>query len=85
MPQTTQQTSQQTTERNRRIVLAQRPNGLPDDNTLRLEDASVPEPASGEVLLRTVYLSLDPYMRGRMNDAKSVSYTHLTLPTICSV
>ena len=65
------QTTQQTTERNRRIVLAQRPNGLPDDNTLRLEDASVPEPASGEVLLRTMYLSLDPYMRGRMNDAKS--------------
>ena len=65
------QTSQQTPERNRRIVLAQRPNGLPDDNTLRLEDIAVPAPGSGEVLLRTVYLSLDPYMRGRMNDAKS--------------
>ncbi len=71
MSQTTQQTSQQTPERNRRIVLAQRPHGLPDDNTLRLEDVEVPVPSSGEVLLRTVYLSLDPYMRGRMNDAKS--------------
>lgn len=56
---------------NRRVVLAQRPNGLPDDNTLRLENAEVPTPADGEMLLRTEYLSLDPYMRGRMNDAKS--------------
>lgn len=56
---------------NRRIVLAERPNGLPNDNTLRLEEGVVPEPSSGEMLLRTRYLSLDPYMRGRMNDAKS--------------
>ena len=56
---------------NRRIVLAERPNGLPDDNTLQLEQGGVPEPKTGEMLLRTRYLSLDPYMRGRMNDAKS--------------
>lgn len=61
----------QTTNTNRRIVLAKRPKGLPDDETLRLETAPVPEPGPGEMLLRTVYLSLDPYMRGRMSDAKS--------------
>ena len=56
---------------NRRIVLAERPAGLPDEKTLRLETADLPTAGAGEMLLRTVYLSLDPYMRGRMNDAKS--------------
>ncbi|MEP3346821.1 MAG: NADP-dependent oxidoreductase [Litoreibacter sp.] len=56
---------------NRRIVLAERPTGLPDENTLRLENTDIPQAGAGEMLLRTVYLSLDPYMRGRMNDAKS--------------
>ena len=56
---------------NRRVVLAERPQGLPDDNTLRLEKTVIPTAGAGEMLLRTVYLSLDPYMRGRMNDAKS--------------
>jgi alcohol dehydrogenase len=56
---------------NRRVVLANRPQGTPDENTLRLEEAAIPQPGEGEMLLRTVYLSLDPYMRGRMNDAKS--------------
>ena len=56
---------------NRRIVLNERPQGLPDDNTLRLEESPLPVAGSGEMLLRTEYLSLDPYMRGRMNDAKS--------------
>ena len=56
---------------NRRIVLAQRPHGLPDENTLRLESVDVPIPQPGQMLLRTRYLSLDPYMRGRMNDSKS--------------
>ena len=56
---------------NRRIVLNQRPVGEPDENTLRLEEAAVPEAGDGEMLLRTIWLSLDPYMRGRMNDAKS--------------
>lgn len=61
----------QTSTDNRRIVLAQRPKGLPDENTLRLESVPVPKPGPDEMLLRTEYLSLDPYMRGRMNDAKS--------------
>ena len=56
---------------NRRIVLNERPHGVPDENTLRLEQSPMPVPGSGEMLLRTEYLSLDPYMRGRMNDAKS--------------
>lgn len=56
---------------NRRIVLAQRPAGLPDQNTLRIESVDIPVPGENEMLLRTAYLSIDPYMRGRMNDAKS--------------
>lgn len=61
----------QSSTSNRRIVLAERPTGLPDDKTLKLEDSTVPKPGDGEMLLRTEYLSLDPYMRGRMNDAAS--------------
>ena len=56
---------------NGRIVLAERPNGLPSKKTLRIETVEVPQINAGEVLLRTIYLSIDPYMRGRMNDAKS--------------
>ena len=56
---------------NRRIVLASRPQGEPTAENFRLETVNKPTPQSGEVLLRAVYLSLDPYMRGRMNDAKS--------------
>jgi len=56
---------------NRRIVLAQRPSGAPATPDFRLENAAVPEPAAGQVLLRTLILSLDPYMRGRMNDSAS--------------
>jgi NADPH-dependent curcumin reductase CurA len=56
---------------NRRVVLAARPRGAPVASDFRVEDAAVPEPADGEVLLRTLYLSLDPYMRGRMNEARS--------------
>lgn len=61
----------QSAKTNRRIVLAERPVGLPDENTLRLEQTDIPSIAEGQMLLRTAYLSLDPYMRGRMNDAKS--------------
>jgi NADPH-dependent curcumin reductase CurA len=56
---------------NLRIVLASRPHGEPTSDNFRLETAPVPEPDEGEVLLRTRYLSLDPYMRGRMSAAKS--------------
>jgi NADPH-dependent curcumin reductase CurA len=56
---------------NRRLILAERPVGEPTAATLRLETAPVPQPGPGQMLLRTVYLSLDPYMRGRMSDAPS--------------
>jgi hypothetical protein len=56
---------------NRRIVLARRPQGLPVDADFRLETLPVPTPAPGQVLLRTLYLSLDPYMRGRMSEGPS--------------
>jgi NADPH-dependent curcumin reductase len=52
---------------NRRIVLARRPQGAPTEEDFRLERLPPPDPAPGQVLLRTRYLSLDPYMRGRMN------------------
>ena len=56
---------------NRRIVLARRPRGVPTEADFRLETHPVPAPAAGQVLLRTRYLSLDPYMRGRMNEGPS--------------
>jgi NADPH-dependent curcumin reductase CurA len=55
----------------RRIVLASRPVGEPKPADFRLEEYPVPQPGPGEVLLRTKWLSLDPYMRGRMSDAPS--------------
>jgi len=61
----------QNSEKNRKIILAERPFGAPDESTLRLETSEKPIAGAGEMLLRTVYLSLDPYMRGRMNDSKS--------------
>jgi NADPH-dependent curcumin reductase len=57
--------------KNRRIVLAARPAGAPADTDFRLEETDVPSPGNGQVLLRTLYLSLDPYMRGRMNAGPS--------------
>ncbi|MBS0366771.1 MAG: NADP-dependent oxidoreductase [Proteobacteria bacterium] len=56
---------------NRRVLLARRPRGEPVEADFRLEQGAVPQPAAGQVLLRTRYLSLDPYMRGRMNDTPS--------------
>jgi len=54
-----------------RIVLASRPVGEPKASDFRLEEAPMPTPGTGEILLRTIWLSLDPYMRGRMSDAAS--------------
>jgi NADPH-dependent curcumin reductase len=61
----------QLNDKNRQIVLANRPVGVPAADTLRMDIGEVPSPENDEMLLRTEYLSLDPYMRGRMNDAKS--------------
>ena len=56
---------------NRAIVLNSRPIGPPTSQNFRLEETSIPTVSTGQVLLRTQYLSLDPYMRGRMSDGPS--------------
>jgi NADPH-dependent curcumin reductase CurA len=61
----------QPSQKNKRIVLASRPAGAPTKDNFRLEEIARPVPKEGEMLLRTIYLSLDPYMRGRMSDAPS--------------
>ena len=61
----------QDTYMNRRIVLNSRPNGAPTPDNFRLESLAIPSLAAGQVLLKTQYLSLDPYMRGRMSDSAS--------------
>src|SRR5271154_3154487 len=53
------------------IVLAARPKGKPELTDFRLEETTIPTPTAGQVLLGVQYLSLDPYMRGRMDDRKS--------------
>jgi NADPH-dependent curcumin reductase CurA len=55
----------------REIHLAARPNGVPLPSDFSLVEVDVPDPAEGEVLIRNAYMSVDPYMRGRMNDARS--------------
>jgi len=57
--------------RNRRVLLASRPSGWVDEGNFRIEESALPQPAEGEVLVKNLWLSLDPYMRGRMSDAKS--------------
>ena len=55
----------------RQFTLASRPHGAPTNENFELKNVELPSLKDGEVLLRTIYLSLDPYMRGRMSDAKS--------------
>jgi NADPH-dependent curcumin reductase CurA len=57
--------------KNRRIVLASRPSGMPTAENFRFEDVGIPELQDGQVLVRTLFISVDPYMRSRMNDRKS--------------
>ena len=56
---------------NRQIVLRSRPVGLPKPGDFELVESPVPAPKDGEILTRTLYLSLDPYMRGRISGVKS--------------
>ncbi len=63
--------NEQNSENNRQWVLASRPVGAPKLSDFNFVESDKPTPKEGELLLRTVYLSLDPYMRGRMNDAES--------------
>jgi NADPH-dependent curcumin reductase CurA len=60
-----------TTGMNLQVLLASRPHGWPTEDNFRLVESAMPQIGDGEVLLRGLYLSLDPYMRGRMNDAPS--------------
>ena len=59
------------TTTNRQIVLAARPAGLPTTSDFRVESQPIPTPQQGELRVRTLDLSVDPYMRGRMNDVAS--------------
>jgi hypothetical protein len=56
---------------NRQIILVKRPAGMPDESCFKLVEIPIPEPAKGQVLIRAKYISVDPYMRGRMKDRKS--------------
>ena len=58
-------------EINQRFVLASRPAGMPAPENFRLESVPVPEPGEGQITVRVLYLSVDPYMRGRIKDAAS--------------
>ncbi|MGC8523729.1 MAG: NADP-dependent oxidoreductase [Acidibrevibacterium sp.] len=53
------------------VVLRRRPVGAPTPDIFAIEESAMPEPAEGQVLTRTLFLSIDPYMRGRLSDAKS--------------
>ena len=55
----------------KKILLASRPEGTPDSSNFKFENETVPEVKDGELLLKTEYVSVDPYLRGRMSDAKS--------------
>ncbi|EAR57385.1 Putative NADP-dependent oxidoreductase [Photobacterium sp. SKA34] len=59
------------TATNRQLLLASRPVGAPTPENFHLKETKIPTPQQGELLLKAVYLSLDPYMRGRMSDKKS--------------
>ena len=60
------------THTNRRFLLASRPKGEPSEENFSLSEETVPALRQGQVLVRHHYLSLDPYMRGRMNDAQEL-------------
>ena len=60
-----------TAKKNRQILLASRPRGEPTLDNFKLVETDVPDSGPGQMLLRTIYLSLDPYMRGRMNAGPS--------------
>src|SRR5690242_9413466 len=56
---------------NREVRLAARPHGFPKDSDFELAETPIPAPGDGQVLVRNVWLSVDPYMRGRMSEARS--------------
>ena len=60
-----------TSEINRRVVLASRPTAYPEPQHFRIEEVPIPRPREGEALVKVIWLSLDPYMRGRMREGPS--------------
>src|SRR5438876_10917408 len=56
---------------NRRVTLARRPAGFPQESDFAIDEVNVPGPGAGEVLVRALWVSLDPYQRGRMSEARS--------------
>src|ERR1043166_85216 len=56
---------------NKQVLRAERPRGAVAESHFKIVESAVPQPGAGELLVRNLYLSLDPYMRGRMDDAKS--------------
>ena len=69
---------------NRRIVLAARPQGAPQSSDFSMISEPVPDLGEGEIISRTIYLSLDPYMRGRMNEGKSYAAPVEIGETMCA-
>src|SRR5215472_12677401 len=59
--------------RNRQVLLKQRPQGAPTAGDFEITDTPLPDPGDGEVLVRGIYLSLDPYMRERISGRRSYS------------
>jgi NADPH-dependent curcumin reductase CurA len=57
----------------REIQLASRPVGRPGPENFRLAESQLPEPGDGQIMVKNLYISVDPYMRGRMNDVRSYS------------
>ena len=61
------------TEMNKQWLLKSRPTGEPSSDNFELVETAIPVPGDGEFVMKTIYMSLDPYMRGRMNASKSYS------------
>lgn len=59
------------TTKNKQVLLIKRPEGLPAPSDFEFKEVEVQQPQEGQVVVKTLYLSVDPYMRGRMNDSKS--------------
>jgi NADPH-dependent curcumin reductase CurA len=70
-PQPTNTPETREPTKNHQILLSSRPSGEPSQDNFQLAEAEIPKPGPGQMLLRTIYLSLDPYMRGRMNAGPS--------------
>jgi NADPH-dependent curcumin reductase CurA len=64
----------------RSVILRSRPKGQPTPENFSVETDAIPQPGDGEVLTRTLWLSLDPYMRGRMSDAASYAAPIIGVP-----